>query len=312
MRPVYEASLPGPETISLLSSDDDSDSAQRQTERPSKRPRHAQHSPPPSPHHEHLFYYDLGPRGGVHYPETSIQLPVNQALGSMDDVVVSDTGRIGVDGGRDEGDISWKTGWNPDWTQTTGGTAPVPSTVASGTFPASSNPESGLGSEPGSQAGSQAGPQYAHQDDAHHEPPPIRIPIKEPQLCPEQAELVDIILSGQNVFYTGSAGCGKSTVLKEFTRRLRDLGLRVDIVAPTGISALNVGGATIFVYAGWGLNSIKQPLDKLRRAAHARNVRKRLRDTDVLVIDEISSKSRSAKLHSCASHFQEYKDSCLG
>ncbi len=81
--------------------------------------------------------------------------------------------------------------------------------------------------------------------------------MKEPTLCPEQAELVDIICSGRNVFYTGSAGCGKSTVLKAFTKRLRDQGSSVDIVAPTGISALGVGGFTTFVYAGWGVRSFK-------------------------------------------------------
>lgn len=112
--------------------------------------------------------------------------------------------------------------------------------------------------------------------------------MKEPTLCPEQAELVDIICSGRNVFYTGSAGCGKSTVLKEFTKRLRDQGLSVKIVAPTGVSALGVGGFTTFVYAGWGVRSFKKSL-KLVLDAHDKHVRKRLKNTDVLVIDEISS-----------------------
>ncbi|KAI1359305.1 hypothetical protein F5Y08DRAFT_319918 [Xylaria arbuscula] len=115
------------------------------------------------------------------------------------------------------------------------------------------------------------------------------IPTKEPTLCPEQAELVDIICSGRNVFYTGSAGCGKSTVLKAFTKRLRDQGLSVDIVAPTGVSALGVGGFTTFVYAGWGVRSFKKSLEMVRLDAHDKHVRKRLKNTDVLVIDEISS-----------------------
>lgn len=126
------------------------------------------------------------------------------------------------------------------------------------------------------------------QDIGRHDE--VRIPIRELSLCPEQAELVDIILSGRNVFYTGSAGCGKSTVLKALTRRLHDSGLQVHIVAPTGISALGVGGSTTYVYAGWNPSSFKQPLDKLRLGAHRKHVRMRLKSTDVLVIDEISSK----------------------
>lgn len=127
-----------------------------------------------------------------------------------------------------------------------------------------------------------------HQDRELEEKYRPQIPVKEPPLCPEQTELVDIILSGRNVFYTGSAGCGKSTVLKAFTKRLRERGLKVDIVAPTGISALAVGGSTTFVYAGWNLNSFKQPLAKVRAGAHGIYIRKRLKETDVLVIDEIS------------------------
>ncbi|KAJ3556156.1 hypothetical protein NPX13_g10200 [Xylaria arbuscula] len=107
------------------------------------------------------------------------------------------------------------------------------------------------------------------------------IRTKEPTLCPEQAELVDIICSGRNVFYTGSAGCGKSTVLKAFTKRLRDQGLSVDIVAPTGVSALGVGGFTTFVYAGWGVRSFKKSLELIRLDAHDKYVRKRLKNTDI-------------------------------
>lgn len=76
------------------------------------------------------------------------------------------------------------------------------------------------------------------------------VPIVEPDLCPEQADLVDIILSGRNVFYTGSAGCGKSTVLKAFVKRFNAIGKKVNIVAPTGRAALDINGSTTWTYAG--------------------------------------------------------------
>lgn len=114
----------------------------------------------------------------------------------------------------------------------------------------------------------------------------------EPPLHPEQADVVQCIADGYNVFYTGSAGTGKSTVLKAFVKRLKDLGKKVDIVAPSGIAALNVGGTTIYAYAGWRPDSFKEPLDKLKAAGFGRNVRKRFCATDVLVIDEISMVER--------------------
>lgn len=113
--------------------------------------------------------------------------------------------------------------------------------------------------------------------------------IDEPLLCPEQAALVDLILQGHNVFYTGSAGCGKSTVLRTFVRKLRETGQKVQILAPTGRAALNVGGSTTWTFAGWRPDSHKKSLKTLENDAFFGNtVKNRLKDTDVLVIDEIS------------------------
>ena len=110
----------------------------------------------------------------------------------------------------------------------------------------------------------------------------------EPRLCAEQLALVELIMSGKNVFYTGSAGCGKSTVLKHFVPLLRAERKRVDILAPTGRAALEVNGRTLHNYAGWVPRSLGQPLGKLENNARGQKVRKRLVATDVLIIDEIS------------------------
>jgi ATP-dependent DNA helicase PIF1 len=99
-------------------------------------------------------------------------------------------------------------------------------------------------------------------------------------------------MEGQNVFYTGSAGVGKSTVLKNFVSRVRKQQKKIDIIAPSGIAALNVGGVTTYSYAGWTPDSFKEPLENILAAAHGLKVRKRLCKTDVLVIDEISMVER--------------------
>jgi hypothetical protein len=109
-----------------------------------------------------------------------------------------------------------------------------------------------------------------------------------PTLVPEQQQVVDLILEGHNVFYTGSAGCGKSTVLKAFVSQLRQRGRKVQILAPTNLAALNVGGQTTWNFAGWTPDSMKKPLDKLMNNAFGVKVHERLTEVDVVVIDEIS------------------------
>ncbi|KAJ1331004.1 ATP-dependent DNA helicase PIF1 [Microdochium nivale] len=127
-----------------------------------------------------------------------------------------------------------------------------------------------------------ANPVTIPETEKHDRPP------DEPPLCAEQAALVELIASGRNVFYTGSAGCGKSTVLKAFTKRLRAEGKRVQILAPTGRAALQVGGTTTWTFAGWRPDHHKRTLQELKNGAHGRFVSKRFRETDVIVIDEIS------------------------
>lgn len=108
------------------------------------------------------------------------------------------------------------------------------------------------------------------------------------KLSREQSNLVDLVLSGKNVFYTGPAGCGKSTVLEVFVTELSK-ERNVDIVAPTGIAALNVKGTTTWSYMGWKPDDDRQQLYILKaKTARQRPVRRRLKETDVLVIDEIS------------------------
>ena len=107
-------------------------------------------------------------------------------------------------------------------------------------------------------------------------------------LCQEQTDLIELILTGRNVFYTGSAGCGKSTVLNCFHRCLKEMSKRVFIIAPTGRAALDINGVTFWSYASWTPDSMKRSIRELERDATKKRVKNRLQDTDVLVIDEIS------------------------
>ena len=118
--------------------------------------------------------------------------------------------------------------------------------------------------------------------------PPQPKPRTEPVLCPEQMELVELAASGRNIFYTGSAGCGKSTVLHAIRTRLMNMGKTVRVVAPTGKVALAINGTTTWTFAGWTPDHHKRKLDWLERAARGRTARQRFMETDTLIIDEIS------------------------
>lgn len=110
----------------------------------------------------------------------------------------------------------------------------------------------------------------------------------EPALNEEQQKVVELAAAGHNIFYTGSAGSGKSTVLHAIKKRLEGMGKKVRVMAPTGKVALAINGTTTWTFAGWTPDSYRRGIEYLKKAAQGRTVRKRLRETDVIIIDEIS------------------------
>lgn len=110
------------------------------------------------------------------------------------------------------------------------------------------------------------------------------------RLCQEQRQVLDYLAEGNNVFFTGAAGAGKSTVLKAAITYLRAIMKQTQVVAPTGIAALLLGGTTIHAYAGWRPRNDKElSLEEIAHAAGGKKIWKRLKkETDVLIIDEIS------------------------
>ena len=112
--------------------------------------------------------------------------------------------------------------------------------------------------------------------------------VDEVSLSLEQQELINLILTGRNVYYTGAAGTGKSTVLQAAVEHLRRSGRQVNVVAPTGRAAFAIKGMTTWTYAGWTPSAHARPLDLLRKWSISEENVNRLAKTDVLIIDEIS------------------------
>jgi ATP-dependent DNA helicase PIF1 len=102
-------------------------------------------------------------------------------------------------------------------------------------------------------------------------------------LSEEQQRLFEYIESTENnVFVTGRAGTGKSTLL---THLIENTEKKVAVCAPTGVAALNVGGATIHSLFGFPIGILGT--QEIRRHL-SRRTREVLAAIDMLVIDEVS------------------------
>jgi ATP-dependent DNA helicase PIF1 len=102
-------------------------------------------------------------------------------------------------------------------------------------------------------------------------------------LSSEQQALFDYIEGSENnIFVTGRAGTGKSTLL---TYLIENTKKKVAVCAPTGVAALNVGGVTIHSLFGF-------PFGILGTEDIGRHLNRRTREVlaaiDMLVIDEVS------------------------
>jgi ATP-dependent DNA helicase PIF1 len=108
---------------------------------------------------------------------------------------------------------------------------------------------------------------------------------KNPQMSVKQSEFIKTVLAGHNVYLTGKAGTGKSFVVSEAIKVLKEKGKRVVALAPTGMAANHIGGQTIhsmFSLNPYGILSF----DKVN---YLRSEKRRILDAvDVMFIDEIS------------------------
>ncbi|MEF3279468.1 MAG: AAA family ATPase [Elusimicrobiota bacterium] len=86
--------------------------------------------------------------------------------------------------------------------------------------------------------------------------------------------------SRDNLFLTGKAGTGKSTLLNYFKKITRK---NIVILAPTGVSALNVGGQTIHSFFRFKPDITEDKIEKLKEKSV--KIYKKL---ETIVIDEVS------------------------
>lgn len=102
-----------------------------------------------------------------------------------------------------------------------------------------------------------------------------------------QAEALDILKTGGNVFLTGEPGAGKTHTINAYVSYLRAHGIEPAITASTGIAATHIGGMTIHSWSGIGIKDKLMPQD-LDRISTTEYLAKRISRTPVIIIDEIS------------------------
>lgn len=107
--------------------------------------------------------------------------------------------------------------------------------------------------------------------------------MAEIELNPQFVAALDLMENGDGcVFVTGRAGTGKSTLLQYFKKTTNK---NIVILAPTGVAAVNIGGATIHSFFGF------KPDVTLEKAWVRGGKAKKpelYRSLDAIVIDEIS------------------------
>jgi hypothetical protein len=109
------------------------------------------------------------------------------------------------------------------------------------------------------------------------------------KLTADQELAVDAVKAGHNIFLTGSAGTGKSYVLKHLIAALkrRHGNNAVHVTASTGAAAVLIGGTTLHAFAGIGLG--KEDAATLVKKVYANKLTShRWQRARALVVDEVS------------------------
>lgn len=102
-----------------------------------------------------------------------------------------------------------------------------------------------------------------------------------------QAQALDILKTGVNVYLTGGAGSGKTFTLNQYISYLQQHDIPVAITASTGIAATHMNGMTIHGWSGIGIRETLNDFD-MDQLESKQYLWQRIHKTQVLIIDEVS------------------------
>ncbi|KAI8972467.1 PIF1-like helicase-domain-containing protein [Pilobolus umbonatus] len=116
-------------------------------------------------------------------------------------------------------------------------------------------------------------------------PKPVEVSLE--SLSSDQRRIYNkIVYEKKNIFFTGSAGTGKSILLKVIIRQLQTtIGNKLAVTASTGIAALNINGTTLHSFANikLGEESVETYVGQILKNKRSYESWER---TETLIIDE--------------------------
>ncbi|ADR33013.1 AAA ATPase [Sulfuricurvum kujiense DSM 16994] len=96
------------------------------------------------------------------------------------------------------------------------------------------------------------------------------------------------ILETSNLFITGGAGSGKTTLTRALIDDAVQKGKSVARLASTGMAATLIGGQTLHSFFDLGIANSQQELERNGKLEPAKKIIKLIRSMQIIVIDEIS------------------------
>ena len=99
---------------------------------------------------------------------------------------------------------------------------------------------------------------------------------------------IDKLKQKQNIFLTGGAGVGKTTLTRNIIEAFEEDAKKVAKLASTGMAATLIGGQTLHSFLDLGIANNTQELEKNGKFEMKKKIKKLIGSMDLIVIDEIS------------------------
>lgn len=130
------------------------------------------------------------------------------------------------------------------------------------------------------------------------------------ELSEEQEQIINRCIRGDNMFVTGSGGCGKSLIIRiiknifmpsnnvgdirHILRRYEDVEYKnIQVCALTGVAAILLQASAKTVHSFSGIGVVKATNEQIcMKIKNSHFYRKNWRDVDILIIDEVSMMSQ--------------------